>query len=170
MEKCNNDIPPSLIGSNGLESSSWTNSATKSGRSDLSQRQKSKHPVFKAPQVSMRPQSSPLDGLEPESKVTWGRPLLMAMGIGGRIGAGDGRGAEKDLTWRSRNLAFFRIGGGTGRARGTGGAGPGGAAGAGLVEELAAGLGTALKDWVGGTPGVGGAGRISYGCGGRFRR
>jgi hypothetical protein len=109
--------------------------------------------VFKAPQVSMRPQSSTLVGSEPKSNVIWGRPLLMAIGIGGRIGAGDGRGVEKDLTWRSRNLAFFRIGGGRGRSTGTGGAGTGGA-GAGLVAELAAGLGTALKDWVGGTPGV----------------
>ena len=78
----------------------------------------------------------------------------MAIGTGGRIGAGDGRGVEKDLMWRSGNLAFFKIGGGTGRTTGIGGAGTGGAAGAGLGAEVAAGVGTALKDWVGGTPGV----------------
>jgi hypothetical protein len=122
-----------------LELSKDTNSATRSGRSDLSQRWKRRYPVFRAPHVSMRPQSSTREESAPKSKAMWGNPLPIAMGIGGRIGAGVGRWVENDLTWRRQKRAFFIEDGSGAGGESTGGRdeaggrgrGKGGAAGTG---------------------------------------
>jgi len=93
--------------------------------------------VFSAPHVSMRPQSSTREESAPKSKAMCGNPLSIAMGIGGRIGAGAERWVENEVTWRRQKRAFFKedgIGagvestggrdeaGGRGRVRWTGGA------------------------------------------------
>ena len=70
--------------------------------------EKIRYPVFKAPYVSIRPQSSMRDDSAPRSKVIWGMPLSMAIGIGGRTGAGTGSCVENNLKWRRQKRAFFR--------------------------------------------------------------
>ena len=77
--------PSSLIGLKGSALSKKRICLTMSGRVKAIQRWKGRKPVFKDPQVSNRPQS--LMGLEvgPSWRGRVGKPLLIVMGIGGRV-------------------------------------------------------------------------------------
>ena len=77
--------PLSLIGSKGSAPSKKWICSTMSGHFEAIQRWKGRKPVFKDPQVSNRLQS--LMGLEvgPSWRGRVGKPLLIVMGIGGRV-------------------------------------------------------------------------------------
>ena len=115
----------------------------------------------------MRPQRvGSVDAFAPKSNVMCGKPLLMAIGMGGSTGFGTWL-VENVFTSCTINLTFFNSGGGRERDGGGGGllrrregltgGGPGGRSGAGVVAN----------DWV---TGAGGAGKMSDGRGSRFRR
>ena len=67
--------------------------------------------MFKAPQVSMRPtREGSMEASGPRSKEICGRPLSMAIGMGGGVTRGSKVWAEKDLASISMNFAFFKNG------------------------------------------------------------
>ena len=77
--------PSSLIGLKGsMPSKKWICS-TMSGRVEVIQRWKGRKPVFKDPQVSNRLQSSMGSEVGPSLIGRVGKPLLIVMGIGGRV-------------------------------------------------------------------------------------